>query len=353
MKVQPTFRNVHRQFHLNGINMSSNDLKIASYMFIKEGDEYERQAGKFLMDWFDQSETIILQTSGTTGVPKELEFNKQSLVESALATGDFFDLAPGMSALHCLPSGFIAGKLMWVRAFILGLHLDFVAPSSRILEKSKRYDFAALVPLQVEHSLENLHKVRKIIIGGAPLSEELAQQLNELPTEFYETYGMTETLTHVAVRELGSSYFKGLPGVTFSCDDRQCLVIDVPHISEEQIATNDVVEMQANNTFQWLGRIDGIINSGGVKIIPEQVEKRLYDKINQPFFIGGLPDDSLGTRVVLFVEGDPIEWQTAWEKDLGKYQAPKQVVALPQFARTESGKLQRAKTIETYLAKVN
>lgn len=329
--------------------MTSDDLKRVSYMLIKEGEAYEQQAGKFLMDWFDNSPTINLHTSGTTGAPKVMEFPKQALVDSALATGDYFELQPGMRALHCLPSEFIAGKLMWVRAFILGLHLDFVEPTTELLQGNSTYDFAAMVPLQIERSKNNLHKVKKIIIGGAPLTHSLAQQLQTIPTQFYETYGMTETLTHVAVRTVGNSVFQALPGVTFSTDARDCLQISVPRISASPIVTNDLVDLHSATSFVWLGRVDGVLNSGGVKIIPEQVEQSLHAYISSPFFIGGLPDEHLGTKVVLFVEGAPLEWEKEWEKDLTKFQIPKEVIVLPTFARTVSGKLQRKKTVEDYL----
>lgn len=343
----PTHQNVHHRFRLNGFQLDRDDLCRIAYSFIKEGDEYEKHCGLFLLDWFDDKEDIEINTSGTTGTPKIIRIDKQAMVNSALATGDFFDLAPGDRALHCLPTKYIAGKMMFVRGFILGLDMDFVAPSANPLRYNDQYyDFAAMVPLQAENALPELGQVKKLIIGGAKVNSVLERKLEKLSAEVYETYGMTETITHIAAKRVGESAFTVLPHVTISYDDQNCLVIHAPRISDEVIVTNDLVELVNENQFVFLGRRDNVVNSGGIKLIPEQIEAKLSGKIQPRFFVGGVPDESLGEKLILFVEGDEIELGDDVFSSLGKYEKPKEVRFVPKFAETGSGKIQRRETVK-------
>lgn len=158
----PSYDKVHHLFKLNGYQLNADDLCRVAYSFIKEGEEFEKPVGDFLLDWFDHKDSIEMFTSGTTGLPKSIVVKKQAMVNSAIATGDFFEIEPGSKALHCLPMKYVAGKMMLVRAMILGLDIDFVAPSARPLENlEERYDFAAMVPMQAENSLKDLKKVKK------------------------------------------------------------------------------------------------------------------------------------------------------------------------------------------------
>ena len=187
----PTYENVHNQFKLNGFNFNKDDLQRVAYSFIKEGEEYEKPVGDFLLDWFDDKSYIEMQTSGSTGTPKMIRVEKQAMVNSALATGDFFDLHPGQKALQCLPVKYVAGKMMLIRSIILGLDLDYVAPSSHPMHNNDTfYDFVAMVPLQAQNSLKELKKVKTLIVGGARISKSLEKELIKLPTKVYETYGM-------------------------------------------------------------------------------------------------------------------------------------------------------------------
>jgi len=342
-----THRNVHNYFKLNGYHLNAKDLCRVGYSFIKEGDAYEKSIGEFFLDWFDEKEYIEMTTSGTTGLPKLVRLEKQAMIQSALATGDFFDLKPGDKALLCLPTQFIAGKMMMVRSLILGLELDVVSPSLHPLAFiTKIYDFVAMVPLQVQNSIEKLSKVRKLIIGGAKMDSSLEEQLLPLKTEIYETYGMTETITHIAAKRLGDSVFSILPNVKISIDDRQCLVINVATISDEPIVTNDLVELVNEQQFIFLGRIDNVINSGGVKLIPEQIEAKLTGKINNRFFVTGLPDTTLGEKLVLVIEGEKQEFPADFFDVLGKYEKPKEIVFVSKFKENENGKLLRKPTLQ-------
>lgn len=343
----PTYENVHNQFKLNGFHLDREDLCRVAYSFIKEGEEFEKPVGDFLLDWFDSKSYIEMLTSGTTGTPKTISVSKQAMVDSALATGDFFDLQPGNKALQCLPVKYVAGKMMLVRAMILGLDLEFVAPSSHPLRDNEiDYDFVAMVPLQSQNSLQDLKRVKKMIVGGATINKSLEKQLLKLPTEVYETYGMTETITHIAARKLGEKAFTVLPNVTISYDDRNCLVIHAPRISPEVIMTNDIVELVNENQFIFLGRMDNVINSGGIKLIPEQIEEKLASKIHQRFFITSKTDKELGEKVVLVVEGEKHDLDNSLYETLDKYEKPKEIIFIPRFKETGTGKILRKETLK-------
>ncbi|MEL6976647.1 MAG: O-succinylbenzoic acid--CoA ligase, partial [Bacteroidota bacterium] len=170
----------------------------------------------------------------------------------------------------------------------------------------------------------------------------------------FETYGMTETITHIAFRSLNGQtekVFQTLPQVTVSADARGCLVINAPRISSELIVTNDLVELVSENQFKWLGRIDSVINSGGVKIIPEKVESTLANHLTQRFFITGVPDPTLGQKVVLVVEGAALSdkqsehLKSSFQK-LEKFERPKDIVFVPKFLETGTGKVQRSQTLD-------
>ncbi|MFN3968456.1 AMP-binding protein [Flavobacterium sp.] len=343
----PTYENVHNQFKLNGFHLNHEDLCRVAYSFIKEGEDFEKPVGDFLLDWFDSKDYIEMQTSGTTGAPKIITVSKQAMVESALATGDFFELQPGNKALQCLPVKYVAGKMMLVRAMILGLDLEFVAPSSHPMRNNEiDYDFVAMVPLQAQNSLAELKKVKKMIVGGAAINKNLEKQLLKLPTQVFETYGMTETITHIAARKLGEKAFTVLPGVTISYDDRNCLVIHAPRISDDVIITNDIVELLNENQFVFLGRMDNVINSGGIKLIPEQIEEKLANKIQQRFFITSKPHTELGEKVILVIEGEKHDLGDDIYEDLDKYEKPKELVFIPKFKETGSGKVMRKETMQ-------
>jgi len=337
-----THKNVHNYFKLNGYHLNGKDLCRVGYSFIKEGDIYEQAIGEFLLDWFDDKEYIEMTTSGTTGLPKLVRLEKQAMIQSALATGDFFGLQPGDKALLCLPTQFIAGKMMLVRSLILGLDIDVVSPSTEPLALNKtQYDFVAMVPLQVQNSIDKLKNVRKLIIGGAKIDSALEEKLLPLKTEIYETYGMTETITHIAAKRVGEKAFSVLPNVKIAKDDRDCLVIYVSSISDEPIVTNDLVELIDENQFVFLGRIDNVVNSGGVKLIPEQIEAKLVDKISNRFFVTGVHDSVLGEKLILVIEGEKQDFAPDFLDVLGKYEKPKEIVFVPKFKENENGKLLR------------
>ncbi|GLB53680.1 O-succinylbenzoic acid--CoA ligase [Neptunitalea chrysea] len=358
MEMQvPGFKNIHNRFKLNGYHFSRENLNDVAYTFIKEGKPHEREIGNFLLDWLDQKDYVEVQTSGSTGAPKRIRLDKNKMVNSAIATGNHFKLEVGDRALHCLSANYIAGKMMLVRAMILGLEIDIVPPDKYpLLYNEKEYDFCAMVPMQVKYSLEELHRVKKIIVGGAPLTPGLKAELQSIPSYIYETYGMTETITHIASRKVNKfkkgkeyTYFKVMSGVNISTDDRSCLVIDAPNVSDEKVVTNDVVNLLSKRKFEWLGRIDNAINSGGIKLFPERIEAKL-DTIKKPYFVTGMPDENLGEKVVLIVECAKEEVVALVKKQieeagLEKYEKPKEVIALQKFVRTLNDKIIRTETL--------
>ena len=344
--IKLTHKNVHNYFKINSYHLNNDDLCRLAYSYIKEGDANEQSIGEFLLDWFDNKEYIEMTTSGTTGLPKVVRLQKQAMIQSALATGDFFSLKPGNKALLCLPVKFIAGKMMLVRSLILGLDLDIVEPSTEPLAlNTTQYDFVAMVPLQVQNSIEDLKNVKKLIIGGAKMDSSLEEKLLPLKTEIYETYGMTETITHIAAKKVGENFFSVLPNVKINTDNRDCLTITVPTISEEPIITNDMVKIITENQFSFLGRIDNVINSGGVKLIPEQIESKLVEKINSRFFVIGIPDSVLGEKLILVIEGEKRDFPINFFDILDKYEKPKEIVFVPKFKENENGKLLRKPSI--------
>ncbi|WP_269222553.1 MULTISPECIES: AMP-binding protein [Flavobacterium] len=342
-----TYKNVHNQFKLNGYHLTKEDLCRVAYSFIKEGEDFEQAVGDFLLDWFDDKSYIDMYTSGTTGDAKTIRIEKNAMVQSAISTGDFFGLQPGDRVLHCLPVNFIAGKMMFVRSFILGLDMDFVAPSSYPLENNdEKYDFAAMVPLQAKNSINKLTNIKKVIIGGVKIHKSLEQELVKLPIEIYETYGMTETITHIAAKKVGQEAFTTLPNVTVSKNENQCLEILAKNIGNEKIVTNDIVKLISDTQFIWLGRYDNVINSGGIKIMPEQVESKLSTLIPRRYFVDGLQDENLGEKVVLFVEGEPINIDNSIFDVLDRYEKPKDIVFIPKFKETATGKIMRTESKE-------
>ena len=351
--------NLHPNFSIQGRRYSLNDLTELSYSFIKEGEDFEKHIGEFILDWIDKPSFVNVYTSGSTGTPKAITLKKEQMINSALATGNYFNLSAKDSELLCLPATYIAGKMMLVRAMVLGLDLYMVPPTSSPLKDSNRtFDFGAMVPLQVSNSLPFLHQVKTLIIGGAPISNTLRDQLHIIENNSFETYGMTETITHVAVKPLNQMLssivatdlgFKTLPGIEISKDKRDCLVINAPKVSDEIVITNDVVALVSDNEFRWLGRYDNMINSGGIKLNPEQIESKLSDILHHSFFISSFPDPKLGEQVVLILEGvmdkENVMQQIIASNTLNKYELPRLVKTIPEFLRTDSGKVKRNETL--------
>ena len=343
---------VHASFRLNGKAYDRNALDLAAQQWAVSSDEEQQALGYFLMDWLSDDEHIALHTSGSTGKPKEIQMPKTAMYASAVRTAAFFNLSEGDSALLCLPIRYIAGKMMLVRALVLGLHLDIIPPKTT-LHIEKDYTFAALIPLQANASFDVLGRFKTVLIGGAPISIDLRKRISKKHKHCIETYGMTETLTHVATRVVSDAVipFKVMPGIGIATDENNCLVLEVPYVPLSPIVTHDVVRREGDDAFSLLGRRDWVINSGGMKIFPEALEEVLTPFIKFPFFFTALPDADLGEKLVLLVEAPNTEKAAIMaiaQQHLGanKHHVPKQVGCLDAFVRTHSGKLDRKATIK-------
>ncbi len=320
--------------------------------------ESRKQIFDFLIDWFDASDVIITRTSGSTGEPKEIRLTKQAMRNSARMTNAFFGLDSSKTALLCLPASYIAGKMMLIRAIVGGFNLITVEPKANPFENlQKAIDFTAITPYQLSYSTEALKTlpVKNIIVGGGHVNHKLEKLAERIPANLYETYGMTETASHIALRQFNgekSEYFSILEGVSIRQDERGCLIIKAPHLTENELITNDIVEMKDEKSFKWLGRADSVINSGGVKIFPEQIEKKLETVINNPFFVASLPDDTLGEKVILVIEGPEENYSDKLPAILGKYEMPKEIFFSRGFQYSISNKILKKETIETILTKL-
>jgi O-succinylbenzoic acid--CoA ligase len=332
---------------LDGVFYDNPGLLNLAGIFIKGSDDYLVSLGIFIEKWVNSNSEISLQTSGSTGTPKAVLMSKQSMVNSALATGSYFKLSPGDSALSCLPFTYIAAKMMFVRAYVLGLELECIKPSSSPLESlSKPYDFCAMVPLQLEKSIANLDQIKTLIVGGAPLSTALMDQLKNSTSTVYETFGMTETVSHIAVKNIRKSFslFEVLPSVSIAVDARNCLLIEAPELASNTIQTNDLVRLHSKTTFEWVGRYDAVINSGGIKISPEQLEQQLEGLIQHRFFIASQKEAVLGAVVILVIESTTPYKSLDFEA-IEPLKRPKHVYYVDQFTETPSGKIKRQETL--------
>ncbi|MCW3788585.1 AMP-binding protein [Plebeiibacterium sediminum] len=305
---------------------------------------------RFLLEWTNDSEEIKAHTSGSTGEPKLILLKKKHMIASAIKTNSFLNLSKEKSALLCLSANYIAGKMMIVRALVSGFNLITIQPSGNPLENlNHSIDFTAMVPLQVSNCIGEVlkgEKVKQIIIGGGAISKTLVAKLRNSQTVCYETYGMTETVSHVAIKKVGDEVFEAMPGVAFSLDDRNCLVIEANDIADSVIVTNDIVNLISDQKFIWLGRFDNIINTGGIKVVPEEIEAKLTNRIPGQFYISSIPDVKLGEKLVLVVEENnvinDISQIKALISHLSNYEQPKQVCIVQKFPLTETDKIKRA-----------
>ncbi len=312
----------------------------------------------FLDEWYSSSDFVCGHTSGSTGAPKPVKLLKRDMEASARLTNDFFSIDYRSTLLLCLSPDYIAGKMMLVRALLSGADLLVVPPSSQPLATiSEPIDFVAMVPAQVVETLDSVEQtarlacVKNLIIGGAPLAPDTEVRLSDLSVVAYATYGMTETVSHVALRRLGdpAGVYRAMNGITFSTDDRDCLVIHAPHFSTQEFITNDVVRLDGPSAFCWIGRYDNVINTGGVKVFPEQVEQKIASLLSpRRFFITAIPDVKWGECVTLVIEGEPFAEKVEGtllatiRERVTRYEYPRRVVYLPHFKETSSGKVIRS-----------
>lgn len=341
---------------------------------------YNQFVINFCMEWQSNKDEFIVHTSGSTGTPKPIILTRKQMQNSVSATAEALNLKQNERFLICLNTEYIAGKMMLVRGMELNAEMIIVPPKRNPLEdfdEKMWFDFAAFVPMQFQTILDEspekiavLRQMKAIIIGGAPVSYSLLKKirsikaLNRVP--IYSTYGMSETVTHIALKRLNgkikekkeiSNTYKTLPNVKIKTDKRGCLVISAPHTLGKEIITNDLVDIKNDSEFEWLGRADFAINTGGVKVFPEKIEsfieRAFYElALQKRFFISSMSDETLGEKVILIIEGLPFakkfekELLEHLKTNLPAYHTPKQIFYLSNFVMTKTDKIDRKKCIE-------
>ena len=304
---------------------------------------------EFLNEWQNDSDTVWVHTSGSTGKPKPMQVEKRRMEASARITCDFLGLKEGDTALLCMSLDYIAGKMMVVRALTCGLRLISVEPKGCPLWEGA-IDFAAMVPMQVwnlvQQAPERLRQIRHLIIGGGAISDELADALKDIPNYIWSTYGMTEALSHIALRRLNgaerSEWYTPFDGVEVSLNEEECLVIHAPAVHEGILVTNDIAELK-DGKFRIKGRKDNVICSGGIKIQIEEVEEALRPYLSDPFMIVKKQDEMLGEKAILLTEStDLTHIEEICRNTLPKYWVPREFLHIDHLPLTETGKPKRS-----------
>lgn len=308
----------------------------------------------FLNEWFDASPVITVHTSGSTGVPKGLVVRKDRMMQSARLTCEFLNLQAGDTALLCMNLRYIGAMMMVVRSLVAGLNL-VVRPASGhpLSDVEVPLKFAAMVPLQVYNTLrvpaerKRLEHTDILIIGGGAVDDSLEAELKTIPIAAYSTYGMTETLSHIALRRLNgeaaSKCYYPFPSVELSLSAENTLIVKAPLICDDVLQTNDIACLCSDGGFTIAGRKDNVINSGGIKIQAEEMENRLQPFIPVPFAVTAVPDPRLGQALTLLIAGKPDikELENKLQAVLETYYRPKHIFITELIPQTENGKIDR------------
>lgn len=354
----------HEYIWSNGRSVRTGDIVAGR---VRPFSDAEANAFTFIREWLTGSEQFALKTSGSTGQPKQLIATRSQMAAAAALSAEALQLVAGWNALLCIDAAYIGGKMMIVRGIAMKMKLFIVDPCAHPLRQipvDQTIHFAAFVPYQVSSILESKHPhlldaVTTCIIGGAPLDDSTYIKVAASTMTAYLTYGMTETLSHIALHRISTAgvnrVYRTLPGIRISTDDRGCLVIEAAYLGAPVI-TNDVVEIINTGEFVWKGRYDNVINSGGVKLSPELVEAKvgkIFTRLNlrNRFFIHHAPDAKLGQRAVLVMEGPAPApsvvnvLRDTMSQELHPYEVPKDLYQTSSFDLTPTGKINRVVTM--------
>lgn len=331
-----------------------------------------QRPARWITEWKSGAPTYTIYTSGSTGSAKPFVLKRELLEASALVTADVFKLTEEDTMLCCLNSEYVGGLMTIVRALVLGCDLYVTSPSKEPLEQIPldiKIDFASFAPIQLAGVLRgqapartHLDRMKASLVGGAPVSNWLIKELQSVKSPVYQTYGMTETYSHVAIRRLNGPEldftYRPVGNVQIGKTDEGLAYINGVVTGGQDIHTNDIIDIHDNGSFTWVGRADFIINSGGIKINPENIEVAAEDAMqtlglhNRAVLATGIPDEELGHKLVLIVEGENMgntperELLEEMKRHLGEYELPKEVIYIDDFARTETGKILRKETGE-------
>ena len=333
-------------FILNGEKMP-----ISVFLKRKPETKHENDVLLFMKEWHALNEYIEVQTSGSTGTPKKIKLAKNFIEASARRTLQYFDLKPGDRILHCLPCQYIAGKLMVVRALVGHLDLCTEDPSTDFeFLKKEKFRFAAMVANQAASIPDGLiPQIEQLLIGGSNIPASLQRRMENISSAIYSSYAMTETATHIAIRQIKDDWYHCMKDISVNLSDEGCLRIMMPGLNQAFLQTTDIAEVKGNKIFRILGRADNAIISGGIKYHPEQMEKKLEKHITLPFMITSLPHNDLGEQIVLVIEGDSnTKIADICSRNLSKYERPRQIIYLEKLPRTPNGKIARKLPTQFY-----
>lgn len=349
----------------NQIDFAQERLKAAT-------TEWEKNVWAFSVAWFNPKvKAISVQTSGSSGKPKTILHKKKFMRNSAQLTSDALGLRHAKSALLCLPANKISGMMMLARVFENNMFLESIEPIASPLIKIRtdvKIDFAAFTPMQFSQVISskkafcNAEKIKTVLLGGEEISVELQATVRRMKNNVYATFGMTETISHIALKKLNGKdadkYFRVFPSIRISTNIENRLVVNAPKLGVKNLVTNDVVKIISPTQFEWLGRIDNVINSGGLKIQPEEIETILRNKIKVPFFIAGIKDAITGERPCLIIERKRFTIKEIQKiktvlTALDKKCRPKEIWLVPEFAKTQNRKLKRKETMAFVQKKIS
>jgi len=358
---------MNKKYILNGIHYDLPGLSELCHIKIKNEKTpiWEYRVYSFIQAWLNPNSYLELKTSGSTGKPKVIKLSKELMRNSAYMTARLINLRKDDNILCSLSTDYIAGKMMIVRALENTANLILVKPGSNPLAdiENIRIDLAAVVPSQLHTLLfdsknfEKINSINTLLVGGGKVSDKIKKAVADLSTKVYQTYGMTETASHVAVRALNgqdcSDAYHAIEDNHFTTTEDKILVITAPKLGITKLETRDIVELVNPQEFKWLGRADNIINSGGVKINPEVIEQKIEHLLgDNNYFISWKPDDILGEMVILVIEGDKwnkihiADLMLEMKKILNKFEIPKKIFSVKKFIYTESNKINRVKSAE-------
>lgn len=349
---------------LNGQSYSFESIKQNGAALLTERDHTHQASFQLIQDWLCNKQSFSFLTSGSTGTPKPIELSRTQMEASARGTVETLSLTSAEHFFVCMNTAFIGGAMLLVRALMLEATITLQEPTGNpllLISEHHPYTFASFAPLQLFPILKNEHnetqklnRFKRILVGGGGIDPLLVNKLVRLNVKVYHTYGMTETVSHIALKELGNQQsFNALPGVQLRTDDRNCLAICCAATNHKWIQTNDVVDLIDPHTFTILGRADEVINSGGIKVWPAKVEQAIREVFGPAItnvFVYGLPDVKLGQQLIAVIEtqtANSINYPLQQlEHVLSKYEIPKQYFTLSAFKYTLTGKINKVETLK-------
>lgn len=335
---------------INGKIWSKKELQ--NYVLPKDLEEdYLLEFWSMIQKLLDDKTYIEVQSSGSTGKPKIIQLDKKKLIASAQMTCNFFQLKDKHTALLCLSTKHIGGLMMIVRAFYSGMNLMVQKASANpLLNIQEKINFIALVPYQVQTCLaqnpEKLRNIDLVLIGGGAIQKQLEEEIDQNKIKAYSSFGMTESISHFAVREIGKEeYYQCLEDIEIELSKRATLILHAPHLLDEKLETNDLVEIVGKDKFIWLGRSDFAIESGGLKMHPEQIERVLEKHFKERILISSIPSVEFNNELILIIEGEKRAIDEKIFNALNAYERPKKIFFLDAFVESNA-KINRIKTRE-------